>query len=229
MIAEDILLLLLDDDTGKPQLDSTRLDLALAGAVVLELATANRVRVTGDDEEVRAGRLIVEGEGPVGDPVLDDALRGLADHKPRKTRDALSPLSKGLREKLLDRLTERGILRREDGRVLGVFATKRWPAADVAHETEQRRSLHDVLVTGRTPSPREMAVISLLHAVDQVPKAVGDTDVPKNELKNRAKKLSEGEFAGKAVSDAVAAVQAAVTAAVIASSVAATSGAVAGS
>jgi hypothetical protein len=43
LLAEDLLLLLVDDDSGKFLLDLTRLDRALAGALLLELALGERV------------------------------------------------------------------------------------------------------------------------------------------------------------------------------------------
>jgi Golgi phosphoprotein 3 (GPP34) len=43
LLAEDVLLLLLDDASGKPIVDGTKLDRVLAGALLLELALAGRV------------------------------------------------------------------------------------------------------------------------------------------------------------------------------------------
>ncbi|MFD1504221.1 GPP34 family phosphoprotein [Georgenia yuyongxinii] len=220
LLAEDLLLLLTDDHTGKATTDGTKLSLALAGAVVLELATEGRVDVSGPGEEVRAGRLVVRDATPTGDPVLDQSLGHLAARRPGRPQDVLGGLGRGLRATLLDRLVGRGILRAEEGRVLGIFPTRSWPAADSAHEESLRRALHDVLVLGRTPAPREGALISLLHAVDQVPKLVGGPGSDRRQLRRRAKEIAEGEFAGTAVRKAVEAVNAATMAAITATTVA---------
>ena len=214
LIAEDLLLLLTHDDTGKHLVSGSTLDLALAGAVLLELAEREAVDVAGPGEQVRQGRLVVRDDRPTGDPVLDEALRRLAAAGAKKPQDVLPKIGKGLRASLLARLVQRGIVRAEEGRVLGLFATRSWPAEDSAHEEQVRAALHDVLVVGRTPAVREAELISLLQAVDAVPKVVGG--LPGRELKRRAKAVAEGEFAGQAVRKAVEAVNSAVYAAIAA-------------
>ncbi|MCL3863160.1 GPP34 family phosphoprotein [Actinotalea sp. K2] len=216
ILAEDVLLLLLDDVSGKAIVDTTRLDLALSGAVMLDLATRGRVDVTGPGEPVRAGLLVVRDLTPTGDTVLDEALRRIQVMGPKKPQSALSTLGKGLRPELLHRLTSRGVLRAEQGRILGVFPTRSWPAVDVAHERRLRDALHDVLVVGRTPTHDESALIALLQAVDQVPKVLREVGIPKRELRRRAKAVAAGGFAGEAVRKAVEAVAAATAASIAA-------------
>ena len=46
LIAEEYLLLALDDETGKPRIGSDRLEPALGGALLAELALRERVGVT---------------------------------------------------------------------------------------------------------------------------------------------------------------------------------------
>ena len=225
ILSEDVLLLLLNDSTGKAAVDTTRLDLALAGGVLLDLATLGRVDVTGPDEQVKKGRLVVRDARPAEDGVLDEALRRIAAMGPKKPESVLPKLSKGLRQALLERLTGRGILRAQEGRVLGIFPTHSWPAIDSDHERQVRASLHDVLVVGRTPAAREAALVSLLQAIDQVPTVLGDVGIPARELRRRAREVSEGGFADDAIRKAVQAVNAAMTAAIVsAATVAAISG-----
>jgi Golgi phosphoprotein 3 (GPP34) len=215
VLAEDLLLLLTDDASGKPLLDSTKLDLALAGAVLVELTEAGRIGVAEPGGTVRAGRVVVLDPTPTGDPLLDLPLQRIADRRPAKPQDLLSGIAKGLRRQLLARLAERGILRAEEGRILGIFPVRSWPAADSAQEDEVRRGLSEVLVNGRTPSPAEAALVSLLSAVDRIPKVLGGSGVDRRELKRRAKVVAQGEFAGAAVGKAVEAITAAVAAVVV--------------
>lgn len=223
ILAEDLLLLLLDDATGKPVTDSIKLDHALAGAVLLELATLGRVDVAGPGEEVRAGRLVVRDDAPTDDAVLTEALRRIATKGPRTPKASLRTLTKNLREDLLARLADRGVVRLQEGKVLGLFPTRAWPAADSRHEDHVRQGLHDVLVVGRSPEPREAALISLLHAVDQVPNLLADSGIEKRELKRRAKAVADGDFAGEAVRTAVRDVQLAVMTGVMVATTAAAS------
>jgi Golgi phosphoprotein 3 GPP34 len=223
LIAEDILLLLTDDETGKSITDGTRLDYALAGSVLLELAEAGKVDVAGPGEPVKKGRLYVRDPAPTGSPELDAGLALIAE-KSRGPQDVISKLTKGLRDRLLNGLAQRGVLRREQGKVLGLFPTTRWPAADSAHEHDLRGRLHAILVVGSTSDPRTAAVISILYAIDAVPKVLAGED--KRLVKQRAKAIAKGEWASEAVRKAVEAVNAAVTAAMVA---AATAGSTSGS
>lgn len=59
LLAEDLLLLLTDDGTGKLAASSTEVDVALGGALLVELTLMQRVDVAGSDERVREGRLVV--------------------------------------------------------------------------------------------------------------------------------------------------------------------------
>jgi len=220
LLAEDILLLLTDDATGKAIVDSTTLDLALAGAVLLEFASQGRVDVAGPGEPVKPGRVVIRDPRPTGDPLLDAALGRIAASSPRKPDSMLGQLSKGLANELRHRLAGRGILRFEEGRVLGIFPTNRWPANDSSHENMVRRALYDVLVTGRTATPTEAGIVALLHAVDKVAAVVGETGVPRRELRARAKAVAEGGFAGEAVRKAIEAVNAAVMASIVATTAA---------
>ncbi|MBK5250720.1 MAG: GPP34 family phosphoprotein, partial [Actinomycetales bacterium] len=53
--------------------------------------------------------------------MLDEALTYLAGRRPAKPQDVLAGLAKGLRESLLVRLTQRGILHADEGKILGIF------------------------------------------------------------------------------------------------------------
>lgn len=135
----------------------------------------------------------------------------------------VTTLGKGLADGLRARLVTRGILRAEEGRVLGIFPTRVWPATDSRHEAQLRTALWDVLVRGRAPSPREACLVSLLHAVDQVPKQFRADGVTPRQLRERARALAEGEIGGEAVRRAVDAANAAVMTAIMATTVVTTS------
>lgn len=222
LIAEDLLLLTYHDETGKPAVDGTRLEYGLAGALLLELSLQGKVTVAGPGEDVKRDRLVVRDSGATGDDVLDHALTLLADDEGAKPKNVLGQLRKGTRDRLLRRLAERGLLREESGKVLGIFPTTRWPAADASHEAAVRQRLHDVLVTGLEPDPRTAALVSLLLAVDAVTKVVPSDD--RRAVKRRAKEIADGAWAADAVKKAVQEVQAAVTASIVVATGAATAG-----
>jgi hypothetical protein len=220
LIAEDLLLLVTENSTGKPVVGSTELEHALAGAVLLELAMAGRVDVEESRGLGRKGRLVVVDSSWTHDPILDEALRRIGDKPGRKPDAVVTFLRKGLRDRLYARLAEQGILRLDRHKVIGLFPQTRWPAVDSSHEERLRRALHDALVVGVDPRPSVAAVISLLYAIRAVHKVVGSRE-EKKRVQVRAKEVSEGEWAAAAVRRAVDAVNAATIAAITAATAAA--------
>ncbi|MEU8224493.1 GPP34 family phosphoprotein [Kribbella sp. NPDC048915] len=220
LIAEDLLLLLYDDQTGKPITGAPGLDYALAGAVLIELTLQRKVDIT---TEGKAGRLRVLDGTPTGDPILDERLAYVVGKPGKKPKDQIGKLSKHLREQLLARLADRGILQADQGKVLGLFPVTRWPARDARHEQEVRTRLHGVLAQGLQPDERTGALVALVNALNVVPKVVTDA-VDKRALKRRAKEIAESDWAADAVKKAVAEMQAAVTTAIVVSATAASAG-----
>ena len=215
LIAEDLLLLLTDDRTGKLVVSSNQVDVALGGAVLLELALAHRVDVAGESEAVRKGRLVVTDASPTSDALLDEALATLGTKQGKKPKDVATALGKGLRDRLHARLADRGLLREASGMILGIFPTRNWPANDTAHENAVRALLVHALRVGATDDLRVAALISLLHALKTVEKAVDPLTVrvTEKELKANAKHIAEGNWASEAVRTAIDEMMAAVVAA----------------
>lgn len=213
LLAEDLLLLLVDDATGKPVLDRTRLERVLAGAVLVELMVAERLGLTGSAGPARSRRIVVLDFSPTGDDVLDEALTRLAGAPLRPGR-AVEKLVRDLRQTLLARIVAAGLVREERGRALGVFPTTAWPAVRPDHEARIRAQLRSVLVDGSRPDARISALVALLTAVDAVPKVVAVED--RRALVRRARSIAEGDWAARAVREAVDAVHAAVIAGVTA-------------
>ncbi|NEA32300.1 GPP34 family phosphoprotein [Streptomyces sp. SID13031] len=223
LIAEDLALLLYDDESGKPIAGSPGLDYALGGAVLIELTLLGKVDIAEAGDQVKAGRLKVLDTTPTGDPVLDERLAFLAGKPGAKPKDLMAKLSKKLRDQLLVRLAERGVLEADKGKVLGLFPVTRWPAKDARHEAEVRTGLENVLKLGTQPDERTAALIALLTALNVVPKVITDA-VDKKALKQRAKEISESDWAAAAVRKAVQEMQAAVTAAIVVASSAGAAG-----
>lgn len=220
LIAEDLLLLATDDTTGKSTVPSMYRDPALAGAVLMELVVAGRVQLQG---EKKAAEVVVTDTTPLGNAVLDAALQSLAEKGPLKSVSAIRRLAKGLPGRLHDELEARGILRREDGKVLGIFSTTRWPAEDSQYESGVRAQVADVLLKGTEPDGRTAAIISVLTAADLLSTVVQKPDL--KAAKARGKEISEGNWASDGVRKVVQETQAAIMAAVMVSTSAAVAGA----
>ncbi|GAA5109692.1 GOLPH3/VPS74 family protein [Haloechinothrix salitolerans] len=206
LLAEDLLLLSYDDDTGRKS-GVENLDYALAGAVLIELAERDRLDITEN------GKLTVVDGSPTGHAVLDDWLDKAAKYEGKKPKDAVPSLSSGLADRVLTTLAERGILREEKGKVLGIFPTTRWPAQDSSHELALRERLRSVLVDGAEPDERTAPLIALLSAVDGVGEVVEKHE--RKDAKRRAEQIAEGNWASTATKKAVEELTTAVMAAVI--------------
>jgi hypothetical protein len=165
---EEILLLLLDDETGKPVgLPGPAGDLAVAGAILMELALANRLDTDLD-------RLQLVDATPTGDPVLDTALARIAATRDiRTSRLWIQDIAKSaapLRSQILDRLVASGVLRRVEDRLLWVFAERRYPKVPGSTETEEvRKRLRSMLLDGGIPDPRDALLIGLCRAAGLIP------------------------------------------------------------
>ncbi|SDR77042.1 Golgi phosphoprotein 3 (GPP34) [Nocardioides scoriae] len=220
LIAEDLLLLLLDDESGKLS-HATYLDVGLGGALLVDLALGEHVDVDAPGRKwgfTQPGRVRVTGSLP-GDPALRAAYDKVAE-KERTAQDLVGRLGRKQRDPLLERLAGRGLVERREDKVLGLFPTTRWPAADARHEEHVRRALEATLLRGDRPDPRTGALVALLHGLGVAHRVVERGDVGAGEVKKRAKAVAEGDWAAKGVADAVAAAQAAMVAAMAATTAA---------
>lgn len=173
---EEILLLLLDDETGKPVgLPGPASDLALAGAILMELALAGRIDTDLD-------RLLVVQKRPTGDAVLDGVLERLsAAGTVRTSRWWIQDLARtgaALRAMVLERLVAGGVLRRIEDRFLWVFPERRYPKAEGRAETaEVRRRLRGVLLEDDIPDPRDALLIGLARSTGLVPLVLSEDEM----------------------------------------------------
>jgi len=177
LLAEDLLLLLTDDTSGRLSAFDAKVDYLLAGANLVELALTGRVEISRKVKPIRflginrqVDRLVVRDPSPTGDAVLDAALqiaiRGQGNHllwAIRKSR-------MNLRWTLYMRLVSSGMVRDESTSLLG---RDRWPVQDSRHIAEVRRPVIEALVGQTTPDTRSAALIALLHTIRHEPTIVG--------------------------------------------------------
>lgn len=190
-LAERLLVLCCDPDRGRPRIPTTHLDLALGGAVLLDLVL--RGRVTRVDEHVA-----VLDRTPTGDPLLDDALTELtAGRRPHEPDHWVRHLSKGIRSAVEQRLASEGVLQVDDRRVLGVVPVHRCHQADDRYRHELMDRLQDAVVLGRRPTEEIAALVSLALAV-----GLGRHLFPRADrraIEHRMQEIADGEWVGAAV------------------------------
>ena len=206
-LAEDLLLLAYDDE-GNAHVGTPQLDYALAGALLMELTLDGRLAVAD-------GALTVVDPAPTGDPLLDEALtRIAAEPTPRKPQAWIDPLSAGLVDRVLTRLIDAGVLRREEGRVLWVFPRTRYPSTtggEPAEEVAVRAELAAALDGDGTVAPRTAALCALVPVVRL--EGVAFPDRPRKEVAERLKRLAAHNWPAAAVREAIEEVEAGITAA----------------
>lgn len=204
-VAEDLLLLLLDDASGATH-GSTYVAPGLGGALLVELALEGRVEVVE-----HGGLLRRQGVRALGAAPDDDLLAGAWSEVARKERSPqhlVGRLGRGLEEPLAQRLVDQGVLERHDATVLGLFHRTRWPARDGAREAAVRRDLASVLVEGAEPDRRTAALVALLLAVGRAHKVVDHEGLRASRVRARARSVAratECEWAAQGVKDAIAA------------------------
>lgn len=221
LLAEELLLLLLDDETGAAEA-ATYSEYLFGGAHLTELALGGHLETQeGDGWFAQAKVHPVEHLAPPADPLLRTAYDRVAE-KPRGAHTLVYVVGARSRAALLDRLVERGLVRREKDKVLGLFPRTRHPAVDSSHEAEVRRELDAVLLDGAEPDQRTGALVSLLHAVGEAHRVSSRKDVAAHDVRRRAQEVAEsGGWAPEAVRAAVQGTQAAIATSIAAAGVAA--------
>ena len=166
---EEIILLLLDDKTGRPiGLPAPAGDYAVASAILMQLSLDGSIDTDPD-------KLMVTSHKPSGDPVLDEALRVIAQHAgvqdSRHWIVELGRRAEHFRAMTLDRLVTKGVLKREEGRFLWVFTDRRYPkpAEGASEVTEVRARLRAMLLSDDIPEPHDALLIGLARSTGIIP------------------------------------------------------------
>ncbi|WJK41654.1 GPP34 family phosphoprotein [Solwaraspora sp. WMMA2056] len=169
------LVLLGHDDSGTVLIATDDLDHSVAGAVLCDLAATGHLDLDVD------GRVTAGGErapDPLGtDPLLEATwhrIHAAARQPPEHWVTALAP---GLVDRVLDTLTEAGLLRREQGRV-PILRRTRYPTPDGTTPEPETEARQRLLTARRGNGPvgaRTAALAGLLDALDAL-RILGHTD-----------------------------------------------------
>jgi hypothetical protein len=193
-IAEDLLLLLLDNPEAQPRVERSRLGRILAAALILDLAYECRVRPAQQEDPVPPGRLIALA-GPVPlDPSLRPAL-ALLQQQPLTAESAIAALHRHTEDDVLDQLLR-------TGQIHQVALTQhrlrrnhyRWPVKNRARVAVARSEVLGAIFENRRPAPVVAAVISLLHAVGGMGAILDLNDAGVRAVALRANDIANGDW-----------------------------------
>lgn len=166
-ITEEVLLLILDTEKGEIQssLSTHSRDIALAGAVLMDLALQNRIDTDFE-------RLVVIDPATMGDdlldPILSDIVRERAVHDTAVWLKRTAGRSDEIRRRAITRLVGRGILESE---VNGLVFLSRLVSRAHRYPTRGGRTTEEVqfrimrtIFSEDIPDPRDIVIISLAAA-----------------------------------------------------------------
>ncbi len=206
MIAEEILLLVLDDETGtlNTKLPVHSLRNAVSGALLMDLAFDNRI-----DTDLH--RLTVIDSTPLGEPVLDHVLtRIAAEDEERATGywvDLFARDHQTLQPQLLHRLVTRGILSQREGRLFWIVGVRRYPTVDDRPQRDVKRRIMNTLLSDAIPDPRDIAIICLADACALWPSMIHRRELAN--VKQRIEQIAKMDLIGQSITRTIRELQAA--------------------
>ena len=156
--AEEFLLLLRAGDGTLSRAAEWLVRAALGAAVLMDLALENRI-------DTDAGGLFLTDSTPLGDPLLDPLLAGIAreetTHNALYWVDHATRHADEIRETALERLIGNGVLELKDDRFLWIFGTRRYLLVDEEVERELVERIRTVLLSEVIPDPGDIVIITL--------------------------------------------------------------------
>ena len=166
--AEEIVLLILDGETGKlANAGSPSVNHALAGAVLMDLAL--RLKIDTD-----LGKLVVVDSTPTGEEILDSYLALIAaEEQVYNVRYWVAVLAfshgRAILDKALSMLVKKGILKLVEKKILRVFERRRYTVVDDTQEKEVKRRIINLLLSDEIPTPRDVVLICLADTCELIP------------------------------------------------------------
>lgn len=193
-IAEDLLLLLLDNSESRPRLERPKLERALAAALILDLALECRVRPPLPDDPISAGQLVALA-GPIpADPAVRPTL-ALLQKRPISAAAAIARIRRHAEDDVLDQLLRTGQIHQ-----IQLTAHRlrhnhyRWPARNRGRVAVARSEVIGALFEQRRPQPVTAAILSVLYGVDGLGAVLTLNEVGGRAVAARADEIARGSW-----------------------------------
>lgn len=193
-IAEDLLLLLLDNGAAQPAVEPNLLQRLLAAAVLLDLAYDCRVRPALPGEPVPSDHLVALSGPPPLDPVVRPALM-LLQEAPVTPSAAIGKLRKQTGDLVIDQLLRTGQLHQI---ALSQHRFRRnayaWPLASRARVDAARSAMLSTLFDATCPDPVTATIVSLLHTISCLGAVLSLNDRGWQWVGNRASEIASATW-----------------------------------
>jgi hypothetical protein len=179
--------------------------------VLAELVLLGKVKLDGHK------KVVVVDAMSTGDDLLNEGLEKIrASERPRKTAHWVEDLSSihKLAKRMARKLTEKGILYKEERRYLGVIPYEAYPEQDGSAKYWIKYYLRAVVLAGGKPEERTVALLSLVKACEML-----DLVFTRGEMKLARRKIEgliKNEVIAQEVCETLDAIMDASTAAIIA-------------
>jgi hypothetical protein len=208
-LAEDVLLLLFSPDSGTIAGEGQRLFHTLAGAVLIDLALQERIEI--DERQTWKGQAVrATTEQAPGDPLLATAWERIV-RKPVDVHVLINEIGPRLREKVLERVIERGDIEARRRRALGFIPMTALRDGGTHRRERLLAPVRSTLVDGTDPDERSAALAALLFASGSLPELY--RDIPWNAaVYRRGEQLQQAEWGASAAGEAVRRTVAGITA-----------------
>ncbi|MFT6971827.1 MAG: Golgi phosphoprotein 3 [Roseivirga sp.] len=217
-LIEEFLLIALDDDKGKFVIDSTYLSHGLAGAILLEMALREKIDISGDTLKLVDDKYELE---MVINKVIDQ-IKTAPQQKVKNWIELLAKQANELKKDTLLRLENKGILRKEEHKILWVIPNNKYPTSNITPENKVRQRLDDVIHNGAKSETQDIMLLSLIEVSDLTKEAFRNKEdyaIVKERIKAITQDIKISQVINKSIREIQAAIMVALMSAVIVTTV----------
>jgi golgi phosphoprotein 3 len=211
-LIEEFLLIALDDDKGQFVTDSTHLYMGFSGAILLEMALREKISIVND-------KVILVNDAYEKEMVINKTIDLIkASDKNRKVKywvNKIADNASQMKDDTLNGLMRKGILGKEDSKILWIIPNTKYPTQNATPENKVRQRLHDVMLEGEKANPHDVMLLSLIDVSELTREAFRDKEEYKI-VKKKIKAISQDIEISQAVNNTIREIQAAVMVAVMA-------------
>lgn len=217
-LSKKLLLLAIDDNKGTMISDQTHVHYGLAGAILLEMALMEKIRIVDSRLELIASGITKE---PVMNQVIDLIKKSEKRRKIKYWVAKIGQKGDKLKKEVLKSLIHDGILRKQESRILWIIPYNKYPTINAKPENLVRKELHEIVLHNKIPDQEHLMLLSLVRACKLIKEVFSRKEEYKI-AKQKIKELTSDSQIGKVVDETIQGVQAAIMIAVMTSTIAAT-------